>query len=320
MINFEIEKQENPSNADRLAYIDFKLRFTGLVKRSDIGEMFSIKDAAASKVLSDYNKTGNMEHNRTLKANAILRERYSPYINLDAETALGMLAHGFNRNKLITDSAPTIPFDRIDKVPNQLNIDDVAKITRAIYGNYSICCNYISENSDEHGPRTLLPLAIMYDGVTWMYRAYHRNADGSGQFKNFHFCRSRKVQENYAPGLHRRLAHEELSNDKAWNQEIPLQLKLHSNFSANESDIPKSLEEKERVKRRIRMDFGMPDGAEEIMLSVRCAYLWILERKWFIDRRDQLIKALDQKNNKSTFYKFELINKESVDFLQKSCN
>ncbi|WCP69431.1 transcriptional regulator [Vibrio tubiashii] len=319
MKTFDILRQENSSNADRFAYIDFKLRFTGVVRRADIGEMFSIGEAAASKALSEYSKTGNMEHNRALKANAIIREKYNPYINLDAETALGMLAHGFNRNKL-TPTAPTaIPFDRIDQVPNQLNIEDVAKITRAIYGGYSICCNYISENSDEHGARTLLPLAIMYDGTTWMYRAYHRKADGTGQFKNFHFCRSKKVIENSSHGIYKRAAHEELIHDKAWQQTIPLQLKLHSNFDIKDGDTPKVIEEKQKMKRKIRMDFGMADGAEETMISIKCAYLWILERKWFIDRRDPLKKAMDEGQNNPTFFKFELTNRESVEFLQKQC-
>ncbi len=260
-----------------------------------------------------------MEHNRTLKANAIIRDQYKPYVNLSADMALGMLAHGFNRNKLMLSSStsPSIPFDRIDKVANQLNTEDVAKITRAIYGGYSISCRYISENSENHDVRTLLPLAIMYDGITWMFRAYDRNPEGQGKFKNFHFCRTRQVQENNLIRQHKRAVHEELASDKAWQQQIPLQLRLHSNLQISDDDSPRIIEEKERIKRRIRMDFGMADGSEEILLSVRCAYLWILEKKWFIDRRDPLKKALDEKENKRIFFKFELINKESVDFLEK---
>ena len=320
MDTFEYLKNENPGHAERLAYIDFKLRFTGVVKRSDIGEMFSIGEAAASKIIAEYNriKRGNMEHNRTLKANAIIRDKYTPFVNLSADMALGMLAHGFNRNKLMSSStSSSIPFDRIDKVPNQLNTEDVEKITRAIYGGYSICCQYISENSDNHGVRTLLPLAIMYDGNTWMFRAYDRVPEGEGKFKNFHFCRTKQVLENSHLQQHKREVHEELANDKAWQQEIPLQLKLHRNLQTNDNDSPRIKEEKERLKRRIRMEFGMPDGSEEIMFSVRCAYLWILEKKWFIDRRDPLNRIFDEEENKPTFFKFELINRESVDFLQK---
>ncbi|MDE1309332.1 transcriptional regulator [Vibrio aestuarianus subsp. cardii] len=319
MDTFEHLKIENPGNAERLAYVDFKLRFTGVVKRSDICEMFSLGEAAASKIIAEYNRInpGNMEHNRTLKANAIVRDKYTPYVNLSADTALGMLAHGFNRNKLMPSASLSIPFDRIDKVPNQLNIADVEKITRAIYGGYSICCKYISENSDNHGVRTLLPLAILYDGTTWMFRAYDRNPETGSKFKNFHFCRTRKVLENSPLGIHKRKQNEELISDKAWQQEIPLQLKLHSNLQTKEGDSQKVANEKDRIKRRIRMDFGMADGSEEIMLSVKAAYLWILERKWFIDRRDPLKKALDEEENKPLFFKFELTNRETVDFLVK---
>ena len=54
MFTYKELKEKYTNTADRLAYIDFMLRFTGIVKRSDIGEMFNLSDAAASKVLADY--------------------------------------------------------------------------------------------------------------------------------------------------------------------------------------------------------------------------------------------------------------------------
>lgn len=43
-----------PIDYERLAYVDFKLFFTGTIKRSDMKDMFDLGDAAASKVFSRY--------------------------------------------------------------------------------------------------------------------------------------------------------------------------------------------------------------------------------------------------------------------------
>ncbi|TOQ62098.1 transcriptional regulator, partial [Vibrio parahaemolyticus] len=85
------------------------------------------------------------------------------------ELALGMLANGFNSNKIF--GVTELAYEKIGKFPNQMNTNEVAMITRAISGKYAISCNYLSENSSNHQTRTLVPLAIMYDGTSWMFRA-----------------------------------------------------------------------------------------------------------------------------------------------------
>ncbi|MBF4360283.1 transcriptional regulator, partial [Vibrio anguillarum] len=127
-------------------------------------------DAAASKVLADYSSVceKNIEYNRSVRANAIVRDTYEPLIDFDAETALGMLAHGFNKNKLSQPTKTTIPFEKIGRVPNRLSTKFIARITRAINGKYAISCKYRSENSGNHDRRTIIPLAMMHEGVNWM--------------------------------------------------------------------------------------------------------------------------------------------------------
>lgn len=298
---------DKPNIAERLAYIDFKLRFTGIVKRSEIGEMFNIAEAASSKMLAEYSaeREFNMDYDRTLRANAILRETYEPLLQLDADVALAMLAYGFNKNKISSPIGALVPFEKIDKVPNQLSVDCIAKITRAISGGYAISCKYYSENSENHDERVLIPLAIMSDGVNWIFRGYHRGDPSEIFFKNFHFSRVRDVTEHFDLKECKRLPHEALSQDKEWNLKIPLELRLHSSLD-------------EKAKKRFRVDFGMEDGAEEIMIPVRCAYLWILTKKWFIDRRDHEKRGKDLIHQEFPFYKFELVNRETVDFLQNN--
>ena len=275
-----------PIDYERLAYVDFKLFFTGTIKRSDMKDMFDLGDAAASKIFSRYKdfRPCNMDYTRQQHTNTICRESFVPLIDFGAELSLGMLANGFNKNKL-TDR-PMQPYIRVGKVPNQLNIHEIAKITRAISGGYSIKCNYISAHSDNHGERVLLPFALVFDGKTWMFRAYDRSHTGDDYpFKHFHFSRCKKIIE-----LEKDTAkeHEKPSRDKQWNTQIPLLLRLHENLT-------------EQQKNDIRYEFCMDENAEDLILTEKASLYWILSRQWFID---------DGSKDGHNFYKFRLINRE----------
>jgi hypothetical protein len=293
------EITSNGAISERLAYVDFKLRFTGHVSRADLGETFGIAEAAASRVLKEYGEI--KPNNKTQKANTIIRENFSPLISIDGGTALGMLANGFNKNKLTNNTV--IPYEKIGSIPHQLNTSDVAMITRAIAGGYAITCKYFSENSANHGERILLPLAIMYDGTQWMYRGCDRVGTGSIEFKNFHFSRTTEIKEQFQAKEFKKLECEELINDKAWNLRLPLVLKLHE-----------SLDEKEQSK--IRRDFGISEGSDELVTSERQALIWIVKKKWYIDDRSPERKVLDNNMKIKRFYKFELANKEMIETLQ----
>jgi hypothetical protein len=284
---------------ERLAYVDFKLRFTGHVSRADLGETFGIAEAAASRIMKEYGEV--KPNNKTQRANTIIREEFSPLIPIDGETALGMLANGFNKNKLTNNTV--IPYEKIGAIPHQLNTSDVAMITRAIAGGYAITCKYFSENSVNHGERVLLPLAIMYDGTQWMYRGCYRAGTGSIEFKNFHFTRTTNIEEKFQEKEFKRLEHEELMHDKAWNLRLPLMLKLHENLDENK-------------KLQIRRDFGIPQDSDELFVSERLALIWMIKKKWYIDDRSPDKKSSDESEQRKRFYKFELCNKDMIEKLQ----
>ena len=116
-----IEKY-NAQRAERFAYIDFVLKFLGGLNRSDLLEFFGIGDAAASKEISEYKKLRptNVEYDRVLRKNGLLRDTFVSLLDLDAETALGMLANGFNKNKLY--NRPMLPYQRVGATPRHLNV------------------------------------------------------------------------------------------------------------------------------------------------------------------------------------------------------
>ncbi|MUL16868.1 WYL domain-containing protein [Aliivibrio fischeri] len=311
MTSFEQLVEDKGNQADRLAFIDFKLRYTGIIKRSDIGEMFNIGNAAASKAISDYNelRPSNLQYDTKTKLNTIIRNTYEPLLNIDAETALGMLANGFNKNKLYSEAKTIITFDKIGKIPNQLNVECISKVSRAIDGGYAIQCkSYLSENSDNRKARTLLPLAIIYDGSNWMFRAYDRTCTHQTYFKTFNFSRIRNIIENFNEPDFKLKSEESLDKDLSWNTQIPLELELHPSLSEDE-------------KKRVRTDFGLEENTDRITIPTRHAFMWILEKKWFIDKRpleeitsiNQQEETTEQPTNKC-FFKFRLTNRDTAHY------
>ena len=305
MYTYESLKNSHPKSADRLSFIDFMLQFTGIIRRADISDMFNLSDAASSKILSEYSELCpiNIEYNRTVRANAIIRNSYQSLLEFDAETALGMLANGFNKNKLSSPVKTTIPFEKIGQITNNLETESIAKITRAINGKYAITCCYRSENSDNHDIRTIVPLAIMHDGTSWMFRGFHRDSPNGIKYKTFHFSRAKNVEEHFEGKLYKASSEETLDTDKEWNLILPLQLKIH-----------KDRTEKEAV--RIRTDFGIEEGSNDLTLSIRATFLWFIEKKWFIEKNINKQDPQEKKNNR--FYKFELINAEMIELVKDS--
>lgn len=309
MINFEELVGEKGNLADRLAYIDFKLRYTGIIKRSDIGDMFNIGSAAASKAIAEYSelRPNNLQYNTKTKLNTIVRKSYTPLLNIDAGTALGMLANGFNKNKLYSEAKTIITFDQIGKIPNQLDVKCIAKVARALDGGYAIQCeSYRSEHSDNRDARTLLPLAFMYDGTNWMFRAYERDCQHKIYFKTFHFSRFKKITEHFDKLEFRRKGGESLDKDLSWNTQIPLELELHPTLS-------------DEAKTRVRTDFGMEDRTDRITIPTRHAFMWILKKKWFIDSRSlEEIEESYQKQKDSVtkprYFKFRLTNRDTANY------
>ena len=92
-------------------------------------------------------------------------------------------------------------------------------------------------------------------------------------------------------------SYETLQSDKEWNLILPLQLRIHPDRDAT-------------LQQRIRTDFGMTEGQDELTTSVRCAFMRIIEKEWFIDVRSAEEKKA---STNQRFYKFELINSNSIE-------
>tara|TARA_R110002167_G_scaffold49026_3_gene143953 strand:+ start:4005 stop:4925 length:921 start_codon:yes stop_codon:yes gene_type:complete len=289
-LSFEIE--HGVQKAERMVFIDFRLRFTGTIKRSDITEQFGVADSAASKEIAEYKNLapGNVEYDRTLRSNAII-DTYQPLFNISAEQGLGMLANGFNKNLLV--ERPIAPYQRVGVFPKKLNVELVAAVTSALSNRVGLGCKYMTANSDNYGDRMLFPTAIFYDGKTWMFRAYHRDSD---MYKNFNFARVLEASVFYQMPARER---ETIEADSDWNTKIPLLLRLHPSLAELDALV-------------VRKDFGIESEKSEFTYFERAALVYYLIDNWNVD--------VGQKPTKKSEagFKFHLVMSEMLEHFEST--
>ncbi|MEI7254051.1 WYL domain-containing protein [Dickeya dadantii] len=281
--------------AERMAYIDFRLNYTGRISRNDLGDTFGLAEASATRVLRQYNtyRPSNMNYDRSEKVNVINKEEFTPLINIRAEEALEMLASGFNKNRLSNKSL--IPYVRVGQTPNLLNCNHVAMITRAMYEKKALKCCYNSANSMNSTERVLVPLAILFDGRNWIFRAFERNESISQKFKNFNFARIASVKDINESQEAEQLAHESLFQDIQWNTIVPVALEIHPDLT-------------EKTRETVRNDFGIAEGEDELFLTERSALVWLLLHQWNVEKGTEL----NDSKGESPLYWFKLKNLEML--------
>ncbi|GLS84689.1 WYL domain-containing protein [Paraferrimonas haliotis] len=242
----------------RLAYIDFKLYFTGRVTRSEIVSHFELGLAAATRDLKIYKEKApdNMAYNNVEKK-YFISEHFKPLFTHDARRTLIKLANDISDGfDAIGDTSFPV------ESPSPLNVPDidvVANISQAIINNKAVNVIYTSLSSGS-GSRDLVPHSIVDNGLRWHVRAYDRKTES---FRDFVLTRISKVTINSDTPL----PNEEKLEDHQWTRIIPLQLAPHPNNVAHATAI--------------KLDFGMQNGVLEI--NVRAAMAGYLLRRWNVD-------------------------------------
>ncbi|MES2822477.1 MAG: WYL domain-containing protein [Pseudomonadota bacterium] len=292
-----LQREYGVREAERLAFIDFVLQFKGALSRIDLTAFFGLKEAAASKAIAQYRelRPDNVEYERSLGKNVIVRASFDPLIHLESEVALGMLANGFNKNKLLEDSL--LPYVRIGNISQKLNVEFVSRITRAISEKSAISCKYFSATSSNHGDRTLFPTAIFYDGMSWMFRAYHKNLEANtGSFKCFNFSRLVSVTEMSKMYANKG---EDLNADNDWHLTTPIVLKIHPYLKPDQQAI-------------LRYEYGVNPDTDEFVINTKAVLFYYLAKQWKIDVRSIVTAPLD---TSAEFYNFHLQNRSTLEHL-----
>lgn len=242
----------------RLAYIDFKLYFTGTVTRSEIVSHFELGLAAATRDLKFYkdNAPDNMAYDNVEKKYFITTQ-FKPIFKHDARRTLIKLANNISDGfDAIGDTSFPI------ESPSPLNVPDIdiiAKLSQAIINHKPISVIYTSLSSGS-GARELVPHSIVDNGLRWHLRAYDRK---SKSFRDFVLTRITKVTilaQTPSP-------EEDKLEDHQWMRMVPLQIIPHPNNVKHPTAI--------------KLDFGMEKGMLEV--NVRAAMAGYLLRRWNVD-------------------------------------
>ncbi|ELA8470392.1 TPA: WYL domain-containing protein [Vibrio alginolyticus] len=260
-INDLIEEIGNQSKAVRLAFIDFKVRFSGRIYRTEIVDEFGVSEPLATKDLNEY-KQLTQQNNIHPKSHQIKLDTYSPLVSIDARKALEMHFEGFCRHKLHNHESPY--YKRACDLKTDLDPNAVAVITRAITDRKRVVGEYISANSDNRNIRTLEPSTVFFDGLNWVFRAKDIKEDSNHSiFKSFHFSRFESIRPTNEDSL------SSVNDDSEWNTLIPIQLSLHPNLD-------------DKGKEAIRIEFGMGND-EDLVVVEKAVFAWSLLERWSVD-------------------------------------
>jgi hypothetical protein len=250
--------QLNYSQKQRLAYIDFKLLFSGLVTRNEIVNRFELGLAAASRDIALYKEHApdNMDYDNVNKK-YLIKSSFKPLFTHDPRKTLIKLANN------ISDG-----YDAINDVqfpiesPSQLNVPDifvVARLSQAIINKKAVSIIYTSLSSGS-AARELVPHSIVDNGLRWHVRAFDRK---SQSFRDLVLTRISKVSILQQTTL----TFEDKLEDNQWMRMMPLQIVPHPNNVMHSTAI--------------ELDFGMECGMLE--LNVRAAMAGYLLRRWNVD-------------------------------------
>lgn len=241
-----------------LAHIEFMGRFYGLVSRADLTIRFEISDASATRTFHLYN---SLAPNNLIYRPDIRRyewqENAKPIIEVSTEKCVSTLADGFGDSFAHVG----VPALAVKNTLFRVDLDVLARITRAIKRNAAITICYLSKSSPGGSTREIIPHSIADSGLRWHVRAYDRK---NGEFRDFVINRIKAVSE-----LHKKKVYEHESSgfDEDWNEFIDLEIQPHPYLSS----ISEIIEYEYRMQSRL------------LKKSVRKALAGYLLDTWNID-------------------------------------
>lgn len=248
----------NQSQQERLAYIDFRLYFLGLVSRSDLVSRFGIKEAAATRDLALYRDKANknLEYDTKEKIYKTAKS-FKPLFDYPAEKVMTTLSQGYG-GEIVAINDGLIATE----TPSQLNKPNMAvlsQITQAIYNKKAVKIDYCSLSS---GPskREIVPFCLVDNGLRWHVRAYDRLKQ---RFSDFVITRTSKAKLIEKIEVAKT---EQKDADNQWNRIVELELVPHPSI---------------KQKAAVEMDYGMTKGV--LKLELRAAIAGYLLRRWNVD-------------------------------------
>lgn len=243
---------------ERLAFIEFRLYFLGDVSRTDVMVRFGLAPAGATRDFALYKERfpANLRLDGTTKT-YVITDSFVPAFEHSVERVLTALSQGFG-DGLGPATGSLISCEVLASL-NRPQLDVLAPVTRAIHRQKPVRITYTSKSSGTK-ERTIVPFAMVADGLRWHVRAYDRDRQ---KFLDFVISRIDHAAELTGDKVD---DHERSSQDIQWNRIVELELVPHPGRKYPE------IAEK---------DYGMQDGV--LRLKVRAAMAGYILRHWHVD-------------------------------------
>lgn len=244
------------SQKERLAYIEMRVYFLGLLRRVDIEARFGIASAAATRDLAIYKELAP----NNLFYDPVQRfynpsSSFIPVFELENDRVLTWLLHGFGDG--LRGPKRVIPCDGPISLVNP-DLHSLALITRAIHLGQIIRIQYLSLKS---GPanRDVVPLALIDNGQRWHIRCFDRK---SNSFRDFVLTRMIKIHvlDEFA------CDNEKLSADEQWQRIVDIELVPHPKLTWPQAVVA---------------DYSMKNN--QLKFKVRAATVGYMLRRWMVD-------------------------------------
>ena len=242
---------------ERLAYIDYKVFFSGELRRTDLESRFGIASAAATRDLTCYRglAPSNLVYDSSAKIYTI-GDHFNPISPFVVDRALAWLRQGYGDGLALSigRQIPTAGADLLAPPP----IETLGVIARAIHRGLALNVRYQSLSSGA-SDRDIVPLALIDNGLRWHVRAYDRK---NSRFGDFVINRISNAKSATLPVAEK----ETLAEDKQWNHQIELELVSHPGLPHTKA---------------IEADYGMSGGV--LRVSTRAAVAGYALGRWSVD-------------------------------------
>lgn len=237
----------------RLQFIDFRLRWSGQLNRTDLTEYFGISIPQASLDVSLYSSLAqyNLEYDRGTKAYLTGTHFHPLYGRTSAKRFLAeLLATEIGIMEPGASFIGRAPSCAVAPSPERsLDDDMVARVVKAILNHQKLLAVYQSMSSPEPAERWLSPHALGYDGFRWHMRAYCHKRGG---FYDFVLARILAISSSEGTEI-------DPAQDVIWHRVVGLVLAPHPALSSGKRKV-------------IELDYGMTNG--EVHLHCRQALLY----------------------------------------------
>jgi hypothetical protein len=244
--------------ADRLAYIEFRLYFLGELRRQDVMDRFHTGPAGATRDIAMYKQLApsNLDFDSTAKVYRPAAS-FQPFFAHEPNRVLTALSQGFG--EVATDRQGALVPCEAPAQPGAPRVDILAAVSRAIHRRKPLRLVYVS-NTSGRSHREVVPMALVNTGARWHVRAFDRKSQEFRDFVLTRLASAAVVEDGEVHG------HELADKDLQWSRVIELELVPHPSVARPEV---------------VKMDYDMPAGV--LKVRARAANVGYMLRLWSVD-------------------------------------